>query len=244
MERHERNYLGWSKTFVNSSIIAKFHVVAGHRPALLHLGNTPLTLFLPRSGKNMTAAGDNPRMDGQMTSTALIGSYNSACRQPQVAPTASDGWPLRTELHCALETGYMVTSLSINNLAGYKSVTHQLHGYIVFHQQLRQQHSATGRQHPETYSLCAPLDTVLGSNGAARRSSPIKNSVKLRTQGLFVSDCLKFFGQLPQAPSTLPHNRFQTCLTKILLPWLRSCFLQCEKWRSRQAAILTLIINN
>jgi hypothetical protein len=43
------------------------------------------------------------------------------------------------ELHCALKTGYTVTSLSINNLPGYTSVTHQLHGYILAHQQLAQQ---------------------------------------------------------------------------------------------------------
>jgi hypothetical protein len=44
------------------------------------------------------------------------------------------------ELHCALKTGYTVTSLSINNLAGYKSVTHQLHGYTVVNQQLSRLH--------------------------------------------------------------------------------------------------------
>jgi hypothetical protein len=43
---------------------------------------------------------------------------------------------LRTGLLCALKTGYTVTLLTINNLRGYKSVTPQLHGYIVIHQQL------------------------------------------------------------------------------------------------------------
>ena len=32
MERYEENDLGWSKTFVNSSIMANFHVAAGRRP--------------------------------------------------------------------------------------------------------------------------------------------------------------------------------------------------------------------
>ena len=73
------------------------------------------------------------------------------------------------------KTGYTVTLLSINNLAGYKSVTRQLHGYIVVHQQLSQQQ--IGNIHG-IHSLCPYLDTILGRGGAARRSSPIKNSVK------------------------------------------------------------------
>ncbi len=56
---------------------------------------------------------------------------------------------LPIELHCALKTGYTVTSLSISNLAGYKSVTHQLHGYIVVHQQLSQQKSGVIRPKPD-----------------------------------------------------------------------------------------------
>jgi len=44
-------------------------------------------------------------------------------------------------LHCALKTGYTVTLLSISNLAGYKSVTTRLHGYILVHQQLNRQHA-------------------------------------------------------------------------------------------------------
>jgi hypothetical protein len=43
MERDEENDLGWSKTFVNSSIMADFHVAAPNAfGALRHLGNTPL----------------------------------------------------------------------------------------------------------------------------------------------------------------------------------------------------------
>jgi hypothetical protein len=52
--------------------------------------------------KTGTAAGDNLRMDGQMTSSDLIGLYNSSCHQPQVAPAAIAVWPLRIELEIAL----------------------------------------------------------------------------------------------------------------------------------------------
>src|SRR5581483_8301296 len=55
------------------------------------------------------------------------GAGNSALRVPHSAFV----W-----LHCAWKTGYTVTLLSISNLAGYKSVTPQLHGYIVVTQQL------------------------------------------------------------------------------------------------------------
>jgi hypothetical protein len=51
--------------------------------------------------------------------------------------------------------------LSINNLA---SNIHQHTGNI-----------------PETHSLYAHLDTVLGRDGVARWSLPIKNRVKMRT---------------------------------------------------------------
>jgi hypothetical protein len=65
-----------------------------------------LTLFLPQSGKNINSRG--------------------------LPPAAIDVRPLRIELHCALETGYTVTLLSISNLAGYKPVTSRLQlGYTV-----------------------------------------------------------------------------------------------------------------
>ncbi len=51
MERQEENGRGWSKTFVNSSIMANFHVAAVGTTALRHLGNTPSSCgrreFLP-----------------------------------------------------------------------------------------------------------------------------------------------------------------------------------------------------
>jgi len=74
------------------------------------------------------------------------GAGNSALRVPHSAFV----W-----LHCAWKTGYTVTLLSINNLAGYKSVTPQLHGYIVVTQQLTIQignKSATNRQPAVTFS--------------------------------------------------------------------------------------------
>ena len=63
-------------------------------------------------------------------------------------------------MHCALKTGYTVTSLSINNLAGYKSVTTRLHGYIVVNQQLNRENS---------------LATPLSSSG--RRPLPNSNRI-------------------------------------------------------------------
>jgi hypothetical protein len=79
-----------------------------------------------------------------------IGNYLSTRAQLDVWPLRSptlknhvklgvSDRPLRLELHCALETGYTVTLLSISSLAGYKPVTTQLHGYIAVHQQLNSQ---------------------------------------------------------------------------------------------------------
>ncbi len=66
MERHEESDLGWSKTFVNSSIMANLHVAAGRRPALRDLGNTPLTLFLKEVG---TGALRRPRRRAERQAT-------------------------------------------------------------------------------------------------------------------------------------------------------------------------------
>jgi hypothetical protein len=58
------------------------------------------------------------------------------------------------------------TALSISNLIGNKWATNGQHAGNI----------------PETHSVCAHLDAVPGRDGAARRSSPVKNSVELRTE--------------------------------------------------------------
>src|SRR5581483_11024066 len=67
------------------------------------------------------------------------------------------------QMHCAWKTGYTVTSLSINNLAGYKPVTPQLHGYILIHQQLSPHLPSTISHQP---SICAK--SILGRESALR----------------------------------------------------------------------------
>ncbi len=62
------------------------------------------------------------------------------------------------------KTGYTVTLLSISNLAGYKSVTTRLHGYIIVNQQLNLQQA---RNIPGTHSLCAHLEGVLPKSRGA-----------------------------------------------------------------------------
>jgi hypothetical protein len=132
------------------------------------------------------------------------------------------------------KTGYTVTSLSLNNLAGYKSVTRQLHGYIIVNQQLSLQIGNIPATDPQHFCLlracgpkCGALECVRGRKVKPAVVHGFTRPVSLKREGfLLLFDSGK-------TPSTLFWARTARRADPRILRIVSSCAPSALKRKSR-----------